>query len=60
MLVADAAASFRYFKTSPEIIQLAVMMYVIRSLRKFASVHASEFYHFNKDRSQIDRTVLSD
>jgi hypothetical protein len=39
---------FRYFKTSPEIIRLTVMMYV--RLQKFVSIHASVFNHFNKER----------
>ena len=73
-------------RASPEIIRLAVMMYVrfplslrnvedllhergidishktvrfrrMRSLRKFASVHASVFNHFNRDRSLSSRDI---
>jgi putative transposase len=41
---------FIYFKTSPEIIRLAVMMYV--------RFHSSVFSHFNKERSLSSRTIF--
>lgn len=72
---------FRYFNSSPEIIRLAVLMYVrfplslrnvedllfersidichetvrLKSLQKFASVHASLHNHFSHDRHLVDR-----
>ena len=46
---------FRYFKTSHEIIRLAVMMYV--RLQKFVSIHASVFNHFNKERHLNSRVT---
>ena len=69
---------FKYFKTSPEIIRLAVMLHVrfplslrnvkdllheramlrfrrMRSLQKFAAIHASVSNHFNQERSLSSR-----
>ena len=46
---------FRYFETSPEIIRLAVMMYV--RLQKFVSIHGSVFNHFNKERHLNSRAT---
>ena len=93
---------FRYFKTSPEVIRLAVMLYIrfplslrnvedllrergidishetvwfwwhrsgpmfaaeirkrrLRTLQKFASVHASVHNHFNQERTLSSRTLF--
>ena len=58
---------FSYFKTSPEIIRLAVLMYIrfplsLRQvedlLQKFASIHASVHNHFNQDRHLNSRQVF--
>jgi hypothetical protein len=46
---------FRYFETSPEIIRLAVMMYV--RLQKFVSIHGSVFNHFNQERHLNSRAT---
>ena len=54
---------FRYFRTGPEIIRLAVNMYVrlprfrrMRSLHRFASIHAPVHNHCNLDRALYSRT----
>jgi hypothetical protein len=61
---------FRYFKTSPEVIRLAVLLYVRRReramlrfrrmacLQKFASVHANVHNHFNSERHLVDRSTF--
>ena len=46
---------FRYFKTSPEIIRLAVMIYV--RLQKFVLIHSSVFNHFNKEPHLNSRKI---
>jgi putative transposase len=50
---------FRYFKTSPEIIRLAVMMYVRFPLSlRFVSIHASVHNHFNQERHLRSRQIF--
>ena len=51
---------FRYFKTSPEVIRLAVMMAMAKfrsakTLQKFASIHSSVHNHFNQERHLYSR-----
>ena len=42
---------FGYFKTSPEIIRLAMLRFRrMRTLQKFASIHASVHNHFPTER----------
>lgn len=48
----EPAGPFRYFNSSPEVIRLAVMMYV-----KFASVHANIHNHFNSERYLVARAT---
>ena len=48
---------FRYFKTSPAIIRLAVMLYIRfpLSLQKLAAIHSSVYNHFNQERHLCSR-----
>lgn len=48
---------FRHIKTSPEIIRLAVMVYIKLPLSEFAAVHSSIYNHFNHERSLSNRTA---
>lgn len=52
-LTHDERSPFRHFKTGPEIIRLAGMLYVRfpHFNAKFVSVHALGFDHFTQDRS---------
>ena len=45
---------FRYFDSSPEVIRLAVQMYVRYPL-SLRTVHAALHNHFNQDRHLISR-----
>jgi len=50
---------FRYFKTSPEIIRLAMLRFRhMRSLQKFVSIHSFIFNHFNKERHLNSRDTF--
>ncbi len=59
---------FRYFNSSPEVIRMAVILYIRVPLSlhnvedllfehgvKFVSVHASFHNHFNQERHLVDR-----
>lgn len=58
------ATPFRYFNSSPEVIRLVVMMYVrfrrMKTLQKFASVHANVHNHFSLERHLVDRQTYKD
>ena len=57
---------FRRFKTSREIIRLAVVLHIRfpssllngEEMQKFAAVHASVYNHFNQERSLSSRDIF--